>query len=107
MISTLQIIHISDLYTLMLKCKHNYIYIHILYANLIHNLVEQLYSIAVADPLEGKSGDGPPIQFGYSLPPLQQRNKREILGNILNFPPLAEYLDPPLLHSVLVFESYN
>jgi len=36
------------------------------------------------------------IQFGYRLCLLQRRNKREVLGNILNCPPLiGECLDPP------------
>src|SRR6218665_96314 len=43
-----------------------------------------------------QSGHGFLIQFGCSLwDPLQRRNKRELLRNILNCPPIAEYLDPP------------
>src|SRR6218665_2682203 len=59
-----------------------------------------------AIPGGGESNHGP-IQFGYRFwPPIQQRNKHEILGNILNCPssrmsglmcPLAECLDPPVV----------
>ena len=53
----------------------------------------------------GKSSHGYPIQFGYSLwSPLQRRNKREILGNILYWP-LAEYHDLPLITITYMYFS--
>ena len=56
-----------------------------------HYRLTKIGSVVSGRSRKGKSGNGPPIQFGYRLCPLQQRNKREILGNI-KFGPLAECL---------------
>ena len=51
------------------------------------------YLSPVADPGR-KSGHGSPSSLSMDFDPIQQRNKREILGNVLNWPPIAECLDP-------------
>src|SRR6218665_1749526 len=38
----------------------------------------------------GKSGHGPPSSLAIDFGPLQQRNKHEILENILNCPPPSQ-----------------